>query len=273
MAVMLTSLLVPGPREERPIMIVKHETPVPLTNDFAIPVLMYHRVTDLTPREARSPLMRDLTVSPADFEGQIAYLKENGFTFLTASQVHKAIMAGRALPEKAVAITLDDGYKDNFEKAFPILQKYGACATVFMVTNNFDMPERLSWQDAFAMRDGGVGFESHTVSHPDLTALANDQLDYELGESKRILERGLGAPVTSVAYPSGEYNDLVVERTRIAGYEAGWKKGGGPVEPGAELYLLPRIRVHGRTDMTDFKRKIWSGVEVRRMRSTRVARS
>ena len=147
-----------------------------MSSAFAVPVLMYHRINNLNDHEARSPLMRDLTVPPPDFEEQVKYLAENGFTFLLASQVEEAVRRGEPLPERSVAITMDDGYEDNFEKAFPILQKYHGCATVFMVTNNFERPERLSWTEARAMRDGGVGWGSHTVSHADLTTLPNDQI-------------------------------------------------------------------------------------------------
>lgn len=249
----------------RPKQRITAKPAAPTTEAFAVPVLMYHRIDDLTPQQARSPLMRDLTVPTADFEAQVKYLADNGFTFLLASQVESALRNHQPLPQRAVAITMDDGYKDNFEKAFPILEKYHACATIFMVTNNFEKPDRLSWSDARAMRDGGLGYGSHTVSHADLTTLAGDRLDYELCESKRILERGLQVPITSVAYPSGAYNDLVIERTRAAGYLAGWKKGGGPVQPGAEPYLLPRVRVHGKTDMEAFHRKVWSGYWTMRM--------
>ena len=255
----------------------KRVEPVPkklrrMSSAFAVPVLMYHRINNLNDHEARSPLMRDLTVPPPDFEEQVKYLAENGFTFLLASQVEEAVRRGEPLPERSVAITMDDGYEDNFEKAFPILQKYHGCATVFMVTNNFERPERLSWTEARAMRDGGVGWGSHTVSHADLTTLPNDRLDFELVQSKRILEQGLNVPIDDIAYPSGEYSDLVVEHTKDAGYLAGWKKGGGPVQPGAPAYLLPRVRVHGRTTMDDFRRKVWSGYWTMRMRSdTRVS--
>src|SRR5579871_1713792 len=107
---------------------------VPSTPQFAVPVLMYHRIADLTPEEMHSPLMRDLTVSPAHFDQQVRYLAENGFTFLLARDVEEALQQGGSLPEKAVAITMDDGYKDNFEQAFPILRKYNALATLFLVT-------------------------------------------------------------------------------------------------------------------------------------------
>jgi peptidoglycan/xylan/chitin deacetylase (PgdA/CDA1 family) len=240
---------------------------ITLTSAFAVPVLMYHRVCDLTEREARSPLMRDLTVSPKDFEQQIRYLVENGFTFLLAREVEQAVREQRALPEKAVAITLDDGYKDNFEHAFPILRRYNVPATIFLVTNTVDTAGHLSWDDVLIMHKEQVGYGSHTVSHPDLTTLPLPQLDAELVESKRILEDRLFERITAVAYPAGQYNRLVAERTKAAGYLAGWKKGGGPVQPHAEPFLLPRLRVHGRTQQKDFERKVWSGIWARRMAS------
>ena len=240
-----------------------------MTSAFAVPVLMYHRIDDLSTREERSPLMRDLTVSPEAFEAQVKYLAENGFTFLLASEVERAVRENRPLPERSVAITMDDGYQDNFEKAYPILQKYHACATIFMVTNNFGKPDRLSWPEVLSMRDGGVGYGSHTVSHADLTTLPMDRLDYELVESKRILEQGLRTSIDDIAYPSGEYNDLVIERTKAAGYLAGWKKGGGPVQPGSEAFMLPRVRVRGVTDLADFRKKVWSGYWAMRMNATK----
>lgn len=234
-------------------------TSAPMTENFAVPVLMYHRVCALSEREARSPLLRDLTVSPQDFERQVKYLSDHGFVFLKASQVEEALNQHEPLPEKAVALTMDDGYRDNFTDAFPILRKYRAAATIFLVTNTVDTPGHVAWDDVAVMRQQDVGYGSHTVHHYDLTDLPEAQLDYELRESKRVLEERLAEPVSDVAYPSGAYNALVVARTRCAGYRAGWKKGGGPVQPGAEPFLLPRVRVRGDTTMEEFKRMVWSG--------------
>src|SRR5947208_13634484 len=79
---------------------------VKMTRDFAVPVLMYHRIDNLTAKQAESPLMRDLTVSPADFEAQIDYITKNGFTILLVSEVQKALLEGLPLPERAVAISM-----------------------------------------------------------------------------------------------------------------------------------------------------------------------
>ena len=234
----------------------------PMTAEFAVPVLMYHRISDLTPQEARSPLMRDLTVAPRDFEQQVKYLVEHGFTFLRTRDIEAALRAHAPLPEKAVALTMDDGYKDNFEQAFPILRRYGVPATIFLVTNTVNTPGHLSWDEVHAMQRVQMGYGSHTVHHYDLTDLPPAQLDFELRESKRVLETRLAEPITGLAYPSGQYNPLVAARTEAAGYRAGWKKGGGPVQPGQNLFLLPRVRVRGDTTIDEFKQAVWSGMYV-----------
>ncbi|HLV80357.1 MAG TPA: polysaccharide deacetylase family protein [Chthonomonadaceae bacterium] len=237
-----------------------------MTYDFAVPVLMYHRICDLTPREARSPLLRSLTVSPEHFEQQVRYLVENGFTFLLARQVEDAVRAHKPLPDKAVVLTLDDGYKDNFDHAFPILRKYGVPATMFLVTATVNTEGHLSWDDVLVMRREQVGYGSHTVHHYDLTLLPAGQVDYELCASRRTIESHLGTPIADIAYPSGKVNLLVQARAKADGYLAGWKKGGGPVQPENDPYLLPRVRVCGGTTMAEFKRIVWSGVYVIRER-------
>lgn len=254
-----------APRVAKPVrrVTVQPAKPRPqVTETFAVPVLMYHRVCDLTPREVRSPLVRDLTVSPADFEEQMRYLVTHGFTPLLAREVEEALRQGKPLPERAIAITFDDGYRDNFERAFPILRKYGIPATIFLVSSTVDTDNHLTWDHVQTMKREKVGYGSHTVTHADLPSLSPSGLDYELRESKRVIEVRIAEPITSVAYPAGRYNRFVVERAEAAGYLAGWKKGGGPVQPGAPRFLLPRVRVHGRTKMKDFKRKVWSGVYV-----------
>lgn len=230
---------------------------VPTTRQFSVPVLMYHRIDDLDEMESRSPLLRDLTVSPADFEAQVRFLVESGYSVLLASQVEEAVERGEPLPEKSVAITMDDGYRDNFEQAFPILVKYRVPATIFLVTNNFGRPDRLSWEEVLQMkREAGFGYGSHSVHHYDLATLDQPRLDFELMESKRLIELKIRDRVTSIAYPAGSYNEFVKQRARAAGYLAGWKKGGGMVTPGEDLLMLPRVRVSGRTDMESFKKKL-----------------
>jgi len=132
---------------------------------------------------------------------------------------------------KAVALTLDDGYDDNFTQAFPILRRHGLDGTLFLVSGTVGTPGHVTWDDARQMLAQQMEFGSHTVHHFDLTTLATPDLDFELAQSKEDLERELSVTVEQIAYPSGQYNTRVKERARRAGYEAGWKKGGGWVTP------------------------------------------
>ncbi|MEQ1932554.1 MAG: polysaccharide deacetylase family protein [Fimbriimonadaceae bacterium] len=251
----------------------KPKPKVAMTRDFAVPVLMYHRICDLTAAEAGSPLTRDLTVSPADFEAQVTYLTENGFSILSVYDVQKALLAEGELPRKAVVITMDDGYRDNFEQAFPILKRHGVSATVFVVTSVVGDSKHLSWPQINELGAAAWSFGSHSVSHPDLTSLNELLLKAELGDSKRKLEEHTGTPITTIAYPSGRFDAKVVSETQQAGYLTGWNKGGGPVRPGDDPYRLPRVRVHGRTTLADFKRKVWSGIWTMKLSSPRLAYS
>lgn len=249
--------------------------PVETTTDFAVPVLMYHRVAKLTPSESRSPLLRDLTVAPERFESQIAELTQRGYVFLTVSEIADALSSRKPLPKKAIAITFDDGYLDNYTDALPILKKYGARATVFMVTNNLNKPARLAKSHLAEMLREGWTVESHSVSHPNLTQLADGALSSELRDSKSLLENQFGVDVASVAYPAGEFDDRVVEFVQDAGYASAWKKGGGPVRPenAADLYRLPRVRIHGKTSAAEFQRAVVSGLEVQRLRERLVRKA
>lgn len=242
-----------------------------VTHNFAIPVLMYHRVSPLSEQEAKSPLVRDLTVLPEDFEEQIRYLTENGYALLSVYDIQHALLNGEPLPKKAVAITLDDGYRDNFDNAFPILKKYGASATIFLVKNTVETANHLTWPQIREMRSSGVRYGSHTVSHADLPGLDDRGLDYELAESRQYFEAGLKEAVTSLAYPAGRFDERVVDHVRTVGYLTAWKKGGGPVRPSDDPFRLPRVRVHGRTTMRDFERKVTSGYWTMRMESGKSA--
>jgi peptidoglycan/xylan/chitin deacetylase (PgdA/CDA1 family) len=224
------------------------------TTEFAVPVLMYHRIDELPPDAGA--LLRDLTVSPASFEQQVHYLVENGYTLLTAGQVHRAVREREPLPVKAVALTLDGGYEDNFTQAFPILRRYGLDGTLFLVTGTVSTPGHVSWEAARAMQSERMEFGSHSVHHVDLTTLSTEALDEELRESRAELERRLAAPVDQIAYPSGRYNERVKRQAARAGYLAGWKKGGGWVTPDSDPLLHPRVRVRGGTDMARFIRKV-----------------
>lgn len=227
--------------------------------DCAI-VLMYHRVDHVPPNA--SALERDLTVSPENFERQVCHLIQSGFQIVRLSEIEDAVVNKRPFGKLMVAITFDDGYVDNYEKAFPILKRYNVLATIFLVTATVGTKRHLSWEQVREMKRFGIDFGSHGVRHLDLTRLKLPQLDFELRASKAQIEKQINDEVTALAYPAGEYNSFVIERVKAAGYKTAWRKSGGALVPtdNLNLFALPRLRVSGKDSLKSFAWKISNAI-------------
>lgn len=163
-----------------------------------LPVLYYHAVNDTITG------IEDLFVSPSEFERQMEYLKKNKYTVITFDQIHNYKKI-----KKPVMITFDDGYEDNYTNAYPILKKYGHKASVFLCTDFIDKPLYLKTKQILAMKDL-INFQSHTLSHRNLTELDEEQIEHELMNSRFLLEDMLGEKVEALAYPFGDYDERVL---------------------------------------------------------------
>ncbi len=151
--------------------------------------------------------------------------------------------------DKGIIITFDDGEDTVYEYAFPILKKYGIRALVFLVVgyigqdNLWDISmtgkrvRHLSWNQILEMKKWGIEFGSHTMSHRNLTLLSKQEVEYEIFESKRILDREIGG-CRSISYPFNRVNREIVETTSKAGYEFGF---GGD---GQDLLLLKKEGIY-----------------------------
>lgn len=199
----------------------------PKRTGLAVP--MYHHLGS-PPRKSRHD---KLWVREADFERQLRHLLDAGWTPLSFSELAAALDGTAPMPEKPALITFDDGTADNYELAFPILEKLGVKAGVFLVVEGVGKSTRwenpaekpwqrmLTWEAVSRMRDSGlVEFGSHTMRHSDLNALAVEEARWEIEESKRRLEERLGTPVLAFAYPfgSGAFNPALRDIVREAGY-------------------------------------------------------
>jgi peptidoglycan/xylan/chitin deacetylase (PgdA/CDA1 family) len=228
-----------------------------------LPILMYHSV-------ATSPAAatRRLAVRPAEFAAQLALLQAEGMTTLPFTDVAAALHEDRPLPPRTVALTFDDGYADFHEVAFPLLQRYGCTATLFVTTGWLDdagehragrpLDRMLSWRQLDEVASAGIEIGAHSHSHARLDQLPTRLLEWELRTSKALLEDRLGKPVPSLAYPFGYWNAGVRKAVRAAGYRHAAAVANTTVQPRHDSLALPRLTVRQSTALDVFQRIVHS---------------
>lgn len=221
-----------------------HDT---LPNDHAA-ILMYHSIGD---NDA------EFTVSRNTFEEQMKYLRGTNAPVIPVRELVRRLYSREALGG-AVAITFDDGYRDNFVDAFPVLQKYNFPATVFVITDRIGTHRRgfqyCSAEELRAMEQSGlVDIEPHTKSHPHLAREPLERQREEITVSKEVLETITGKKCEVFAYPYGSFSDNTVTIVREAGFAAGVSVVPGTVNPDSDLMRLPRNHVGRSTSPAQFK--------------------
>ncbi|MDU2064992.1 MAG: polysaccharide deacetylase family protein [Sporomusaceae bacterium] len=216
---------------------------VALTYFQGVPVLNYHQIND---RDHNA-----LTVSSSEFEAQMAYLADHGYQTITPDELADYLQLGKPLPRKPILITMDDGYEDNYQVAYPILQRYQAKATIFIITDFVGRYDRyLTWEQIAQMSAHDIDFESHTLSHVDLATVSPTEAQKQLTASKAALEWHLGRPVNYLAYPGGEYSQQIIDMTKAAGYRAAFTVHFGRDRIHSTLYTLNRIPIFGGNNHT-----------------------
>jgi peptidoglycan/xylan/chitin deacetylase (PgdA/CDA1 family) len=164
-----------------------------------IPILYYHCISDDIFG------LNELFVSPKEFDKQMNFLKNNNYNVITFEQLSSIDSISNP-----VIITFDDGYENNFKEAYPILKMYNFKATIFLCTSFVNKPNMLKDSQIQEMKDL-VNFQSHTLTHPDLTKLNTQDVANEIVESKNIIERLTNQKVDVFSYPSGYFNSNVVK--------------------------------------------------------------
>jgi peptidoglycan/xylan/chitin deacetylase (PgdA/CDA1 family) len=213
-------------------------------------ILCYHSV---------HPSISFRSATPEVFESHLQWLQDHcclvSLKSLLESQGGKPVGA-----RPRVAITFDDGFRDNYEEAFPLLQKYEAPATFFVTIGFLDRvagarvqlnarPEELqplTWEQVREMQAAGMEIGTHSYSHPNLAALTSEQLHREIADTKVVLEERIGQRVDGIAYPYGKrrhYNARVLEAVQKAGYQYGAAICFRGVRPRDSRWALPRFFV------------------------------
>ncbi len=200
-------------------------------------VLMYHRVSD----RINDP---DVTVSDKNFERQMSYLKKN-FNVVSLDDMVDRYKQNTKSEKDTVAITFDDGFKDNYTDAYPILKKYNIPATIFIVTGYIDRNYGLSKDEIITMQKDNITFGAHTMTHRVLLELDKRDAFLEINDSKSVLEKILNEKVKYFAYPYGkkgrDFTDKSMQIVKEAGYNAAFSTENGYINSKNNLFALNRI--------------------------------
>jgi len=212
---------------------------------------MYHSIDD-----TKLKRLKGIRVSPKNFEKQISYLANRGYKSYTLAEM---VGQRNSLDKKSIVITFDDGYKDNFTNALPILKKYNFKATIFIIINRFDNDwslyrksknagvvnhiPKLSDEDIKELlKSGLIEIGAHTMNHKNFLKLNKDEKIYEIEESKRELEKRFGIDCKTFSYPFGIYEAGDEKLVKNANFIAAVTTEARRTNMGSDdLFLLPRV--------------------------------
>ncbi len=218
--------------------------------------LLYHRVCA---DEEWYP--SEYVVSRSVFRRHLEYLARHRYYTPDIQNPDTIGSAPHSDGKTPVLITFDDGYLDNYEQAFPLLQEFGFNALIFLVA---DFSRRTNWWDTpggipetplmekkhiAEMDRAGIQFGSHTMTHPRLASLQRSDAEREIAGSKTAIEEMLGRGIVSFSYPYSSFHDGVKQIVRDAGYRYAFAVNDGPRHLRDDLFAIRRLNVTNRSSV------------------------
>lgn len=217
-----------------------------LPKSVRVPILFYHYVEIV--RDKGDTIRQSLDTAPYTLEQEIITLKNAGYTFMTMQEVADVLDGTRKLPEKPIVLTFDDGYRDFYTDAYPILKKYNVKATQFLVAGFTGKPNNMTERQIKEIAaDGLIELGAHSVNHTWLKGLPLRALQYEVAQSKKETEELVGKPVVSFAYPYGAFDLPAIQAVSQAGFRTAVTTVPGVDQKQVARYFLYRLRPGGRT--------------------------
>ena len=202
-------------------------------------VLMYHRVLPDTPYPGVDPGM---FVTASTFEHNLRLLRSR-YELVTIDAFGDWMAGQRQFTRPPCAITFDDGWRDNYEVAFPLLQRYDATATVFLVTSWIGRGDMLDADRIAQMESAGIAFGSHTVTHALLGQADRRTMQSELADSRTALERYVRRPSRWFCFPKGSHNREACDLARQF-YDGAVTVRKGWVDRHDDRFTVKRVGVH-----------------------------
>lgn len=216
-------------------------------SESRIPILAYHSI------DTSGSV---ISTTPEKFRSQMQYLAKDSFNVISLGEVTKCICEKRPFPPRSVAITFDDGYKNVYDVAYPLLKKFGFKATVFLVAGycgrsnqwkgqpkGIPTLDLLDWDEIIEMANDGMEFGAHTMSHPSLSGLTFEQAAREISDSKSTIQRCLDKDVLFFAYPYGHQSQEIKRLVKDEFYSA-CSTELDFVTLSSDIHSLPRIEMY-----------------------------
>jgi len=213
--------------------------------EIRVPILMYHYVEYV--KDKGDTIRESLSLTPYTFEQQVKTLADDGYTFMTNAEVADALSGKIPLPPKPIVLTFDDGYRDFYTDVYPILKKYHAKATAYVISGFLGYANTMNaWQVRKIADVGLVEIGAHTVNHAWMKGLPETELVYEVNQSKKTLEGITGKPVVSFAYPYGAFDVPAIRAVAAAGFTSALSTVPGIDQYQIHRYFLYRVKPGGR---------------------------
>lgn len=221
------------------------------TAGINVPILVYHIVRPSYPGDDTA--VRAIALTPETFDAELSHLQSAGYHIIGFRNLEAYFASSTPLPTKPVILSFDDGWRDQFQYAFPLLEKYHDKATFFIFTNAIGHRGFVTWSDLHTLVATGMMIGDHSRTHPYLTKITDPgKLRDEIVGSQRILEQGLGVPITEFAYPFGQYNPTIITLLKQAGFKSArgdyWS---GNLQSADRLYELSALNAPTTTAAFD----------------------
>ncbi len=247
-----------------------------------VPILMYHSISD-DPEDGVEPYYR-LATNPRRFAEHMQWLHESGYWGVSLETALAMLAHGEFDNWPLVAITFDDGLRNFYTEAWPVIHQYGFTATMHLPTafisshrRSFLGRECLTWDEVRELRAHGIRFGSHTVSHPKLHELPWNAIKNELELSKLRIEEELGEVISGFAYPYAfpqedrRFTRMFTELLHGQGYQSCVTTVIGRTQPGDDAFCLKRLPANSCDDEALFFAKLhgaydWLGSAQRTVR-------
>lgn len=220
-------------------------------------ILMYHHI-DLQNKR--------LSVKPENLDAQIKYLLDNGYKFIKLSEAFKnfASSTTSTFPhDKTLVLTFDDGYRDFYTNAYPILKKYNIPAGLYVINQDIGKRGNVTWEMIKNLHeDGLVEIGAHTVNHLPLGRVRPASAFYQMSKSKELLEQGLGAKVDTIVYPFGSFNSSVKNQAKEIGFAGAASVYFGQRPSAQDLYSWRRVMINNTDIGPLLLRKLYIAYEL-----------